>query len=410
MNDPIKQKIITIGKAMLALGFQNTHSGNISVRSGDEMYITKTGSMKGHLEERDICKPGLFKPEYGLFQSSSETGEHRQVLQYAGAMIHAHSLPVVLLSYLVDEIRPLDGYGRRFLGTVPVQEFEYPVGSKEMEEEIPKILKEKPVMVVKTHGPFVRGSTLEEAFFILCLADHAARILLDVEQTGQREAAQRTPEIRYPVLAAYRIPAGAVEISDPVLLNQFRRTASDLFYLRLSPFQTGSLSVENGREMLYATGLAVPEGMVFDVSRLPIGADSGDFFADLHRAVYRHSSAKAALFTLSPEAASQSLRALARGEERLIPVDAEGGHLYPAVPVLLPDERPQRIVEMAVRYKMVVLAGLGALGIGHTPGHTIHHNSSLKNICYIRTQLEIMQKLGKIDDVNRYLYEKGKNW
>lgn len=406
--DKIKEEIIRIGRAMLALDFQNSHSGNISVRYGDEMFITKTGSMKGHLEERDICKPGLFKPEYGLFQASAETGEHRAVLQYAGAMIHGHALAVVLLSYVVDEIVPVDAFGRKYLGTVPVKEYEFPIGSKEMEEEIPVILKEKPVMVVKTHGPFVRGSTLCEAFFLLNLVNHSADILLQLDLLGIKP--HPVDEYRFPGMGGYRKPDDVRDIADPVLLHQFRRTAHDVFQLKLSPFHTGSLSVQDGRQMLFTPALSIPEDMPFDIRRLPVEPDGSDYFENLHRAVYLHSNAKAAMFTLSPEAMVQSFRALVRGEDRIIPLDAEGGYLYPAIPVVEPDESMKRIVEKAVRYKMVAIAGLGVLAIGHTPGHTIHHNSSMKNICYFRTQLEIMQKLGTIPDCDRYLCEKGKTW
>ncbi len=38
----IKESIIKAGKAMLAVGLQNTHCGNISVRVNDEIFITKT--------------------------------------------------------------------------------------------------------------------------------------------------------------------------------------------------------------------------------------------------------------------------------------------------------------------------------------------------------------------------------
>jgi len=142
--DKTKDRMIKIGIAMLTLGLQNTHSGNISVRVGNEMFITKTGAMKGHLEERDIVLPGLIEPKTGLFQASSETGTHRKILEFAGSAIHAHSLSATLLSYILDSLTPVDVLGKSHLGNVPVVEFEYPVGSKEMEEKIPKILKHHP--------------------------------------------------------------------------------------------------------------------------------------------------------------------------------------------------------------------------------------------------------------------------
>jgi ribulose-5-phosphate 4-epimerase/fuculose-1-phosphate aldolase len=263
-------------------------------------------------------------------------------------------------------------------------------------------------MVVKSHGPFVRGANLCEAFFYLNLVNHSADILLHLGLLG---IIHPWPgEARFPRMGEYRRPDDIRDVIDPVLLHQFRRAAYDVFHLKLSPFHTGSLSVQDGREMLITPALSVPEDMPFDIRRLPVDLDGDDYFESLHRAVYRYSNAKAALFTLSPEAMVQSFRSLVRGEDRIIPMDAEGGYLYPAVPVVAPDESLKRIVEKAVRYKMVAIAGLGVLAIGHTPGHTIHHNSSMKNICYFRTQLEIMQKLGKIPDFDRYLCEKGKTW
>lgn len=406
--DAIKQEIITIGRAMLSLGYQNTHSGNISVRAGDQMYITKTGSMKGHLEERDICLPGLFEPQYGLFQSSSETGEHRAVLQYAGAMIHAHCFPVVNLSYMANEVRLLTAWGRQFLHSVPVVAFEFPVGSREMEEQIPQILERHPAMIVKTHGPFVRGADLAEAFFHLCLVDFSSDV--DLQLRLLHADPPELPEGVFPTLPAYRRPRGVHETGDIVLIGQFRRTAHDLFHMKLSPFHTASLSVQDGGEMLYSDALSVPDELPFDIHRFSLAADDDDFFRTLHRTVYRRSNAKAALFTLSPEAAALGLRALGRGEDRIIPVDAEGAYFYPAVPVLGPQASAEAIVEKAVRYKMVVIAGLGVLAIGHTPGHTIHHNSSIKSLCHFRSQLETAVRLGQVAAVEPYLCQKGKNW
>jgi len=408
--DQVKQEIMRVGRAMLALGFQNTHSGNISVRNGDEMYITKTGSLKGHLAERDICRPGLAEPEYGLFQTSSETGEHRRVLEFAGAMIHAHALQTVLLSYFTDSILPVDVWGRKNLGTVPVLTFAAPIGSPEMEEKIPEALRVRPAMVVKTHGPFVRGATLDEAFFYLCLLENSGGILWQRMQLGIPLETPTTRPIPEGLQAEYSLPEAVTEIGDPVLLQQFKRTAHDLFYLKLSPFRTGSLSVRDGDEMIYASHLSVPEYGAFPIRRIRIAPEVEDYLITLHASVYRHSHARAALFTVSPEALIQADSAGCTGSDRIIPVDAEGGHLYPAVPVVSDTMDIRRIVEMAVRYKMVVISGIGVIALGHTPGHVIHHNSSIRTICLLRTGLQVMQRLGAIDDAEAFACERGKSW
>lgn len=400
--------MIAIGRAMLALDLQNTHCGNISVREGEDFYITKTGSMKGHLEPRDIVQPGLEEPETGLFQSSSETGTHRKILQYAGAATHAHSMSATLLSYIVDVLEPIDALSRAHLGPVPVTAFEYPVGSKEMEDEIPRVLESAPAMIVKTHGPFVRGNTLNEAFYNLCLVDYAAEILLQLHLLGLD--IDKIPMLDYPDIGQYIDPDCIKETGDEILIKQFRRTFSDLFTLKLSPFHSGSLSVEDGNEMLYAPAASTPDYMENGILRLPLKSDEENYFRDIHRAVYQYSNARSAIFTHSPWAQVQAFKAVVEGIDRIIPVDAEGGYLYPAIPVIMPDTDMKSIIEKAERYKMVVLAGLGVLSIGHTPGHTIHHCSSLKNICYLKTQLEHMVRARLVDDSGKFLDERGKSW
>jgi len=106
----------------------------------------------------------------------------------------------------------------------------------------------------------------------------------------------------------------------------------------------------------------------------------------------------------------QGFRSLWAGEDRIIPIDAEGGYLYPAVPIVLPDEDLEVIIKKAERYKMVLIAGIGVLAIGHTPTHCIHHNSSLRNISLLKTQLEIMEKTGLVSDISRFLDKRGVAW
>lgn len=364
--------------------------------------------MKGHLNDRDIVLVGLDEPKTGLFQASSETGTHQKILRYAHSAIHAHSLPAILLSFITDKIIPVDCLGRKFLQNIPVVEFKYPVGSPEMEKEIPEILQIRASMMVKSHGPFVRGSSLEEAFFFLCLLDYSAKILLylNLLDAGFREI----NNISYPLLPDYSPPENKQATEDRKLIRQFCRTASDVFLLELSPFHTGSLSVRDGGEMIYSPGLSTPDGLTLDILRIGLEEKRKDFFTKLHQAVYRFSSAKSALFSHSPWAMVQALKLFSQGNNRIIPVDAEGSYFYPAVPIVSPTEKAETIVAKAARYKMVVLAGLGVLAIGHTPGYTIHHCSSLKNICFIKTHLELMQQKSLLTDISKFQDERGKSW
>ena len=404
----IKQDIIRIGQAMLQLGLQNTHCGNISVRIDDDIYITKTGSMKGHLKETDIVRPGLYEPESGLFQASSETGTHKKILEYAGSVVHAHSLAATLLSYITEVVEPVDILGKKHLGAVPVLEFEYPVGSKEMEEKIPEVLKKHKAMIIKTHGPMIRGANLFEAFFNLTICDYSSEILLNLNKL--EIPVRSLPDMKYPNIDDYHVPPGKMDTKDNELLKQFKIVAADMFGMKLSPFHTGSVSVQDGKEMLFSPYASLPEGFDSEIYRINIKDDNENYFYALHQAVYRYSHGQAAVFTHSPQALIQGFRSMSAGEDRIIPIDAEGGYLYPAVPIVLPDEDIETIIKKAERYKMVLIAGIGVLALGHTPTHCLHHNSTLKSICYLKTQLEFMEKTAIIEDISRFLDKRGKQW
>ncbi len=404
----LKQDMINVGRAMLTLELQNTHSGNISAREKDDMLITKTGSMKGHLQVTDLVNPGIYQPKSGLFQASSETGTHQKILQYAGSAVHAHSLPATLISYYAKDVEPNDILGKTYLGHIPIIEFEYPIGSKEMEEKIPEILRKHPAMIIKTHGPICRGSTVYESFFLMNVVDYSCNILLNMDKLNI--PSDKIPGNGYPKITGYSLPSGIKETRDNELIRQFKLVASDMFTLKLSPIHTGSISVRDGKEMLYSPRASSPEYIDNEIFRLKLGQDFEDFFHILHQAVYRHSHSQAAVFTHSPQALIQGFQALWKREDRIIPVDAEGGYLYPAVPVILPDEDMKKIIKKAERYKMVVIAGIGVLALGYTPTHCIHHNSSLKNICILKTELDILEKTKVLEDPDQFIKKRGKEW
>ena len=49
------------GRDLFLAGLNSSHSGNLSVRRGDKIIITRRGSMLGNLAEQDIIETGLQK-------------------------------------------------------------------------------------------------------------------------------------------------------------------------------------------------------------------------------------------------------------------------------------------------------------------------------------------------------------
>ena len=108
---------------------------------------------------------------------------HRAIYRATDALavVHAHPRTAVALSFSRDEIVPRDSEGSFLLGAVPVVAVERPSGSPEVAEAVANALKTHPVVVVRSHGSFATGATLEQAFQRTSVLEEACEIVWKAE-------------------------------------------------------------------------------------------------------------------------------------------------------------------------------------------------------------------------------------
>ncbi|MCS7232794.1 MAG: class II aldolase/adducin family protein [Synergistetes bacterium] len=175
------------GWGMYIAGLQNSHSGNLSVRLGNRMIITRRGSMLGFLEEDDLVEMSIDEEDGMMAIASTEFHIHREIYRKTDALAvaHAHLIAATALSLLYDEIIPVDVEGAYHIKRVPVLHFELGSGSREMAETLPIYLKDYPIVMVKGHGAFAVGETLEEAFYYCSALENSAKIAMLLIQAGE---------------------------------------------------------------------------------------------------------------------------------------------------------------------------------------------------------------------------------
>lgn len=169
-----------VGHDLFTAGLNNSHSGNLSSRiEKDRIIITRRGSMLARLEEGDLIETGLDKDDANTPLASTEIGVHRSVYRGTGALavVHAHPPHAVALSLTREEIIPADAEGQYYLGRIPVLCPRETIASRELEEILPAVLKDHRVAVVRGHGSFSAGQTLEEAYKWTTSLEHSCRIL-----------------------------------------------------------------------------------------------------------------------------------------------------------------------------------------------------------------------------------------
>lgn len=180
IDERIYQQFREIGRDMYVDRLVSSHGGNLSVRFGDRVIIKRRGAMLGRLKPRDLVETGLLKNDSGVALASSELIVHRAIYQAtpALAVVHAHPRTAVAFSLSREEIVPIDNEGSYLLKKVPVVSVEMASGSPEMAAAISEALKAYKVVMLRGHGSFATGQTLDEAFQWTSALEECCQIIL----------------------------------------------------------------------------------------------------------------------------------------------------------------------------------------------------------------------------------------
>lgn len=69
----------TVGRDLFTRGLVSSHSGDLSVRQGEHLFITRRGSMLGGLGEDDLVETGLSRNNRATPRASTELALHRAI-------------------------------------------------------------------------------------------------------------------------------------------------------------------------------------------------------------------------------------------------------------------------------------------------------------------------------------------
>ena len=175
----ILSKFQAVGRGLFTQGLVSSHSGNLSVRLGDRLIITRRGSMLGCLQEADLIETGISKNDRSTPLASDELAVHRAVYQEtsAQAIVHAHSPHAVALSLVEDRIVPNDTEGLATIVQVPVLGWDMQVKPGGLADIIAQALKQHHIVMVQGHGSFAVGQLLEGAYSYTTTLEESCRVI-----------------------------------------------------------------------------------------------------------------------------------------------------------------------------------------------------------------------------------------
>ncbi|MDD2523965.1 MAG: class II aldolase/adducin family protein [Endomicrobiaceae bacterium] len=171
--------MILFGKILYEQRLNHSHSGNISIRKGNNILIKRHGAMLGYLTEKDIVHINLHDESKDKL-ASLEAKVHRAIYLNnpdIKAIAHAHTIYATVISFKNKIIKPIDSEGAFYLPQIPVLSCEQTICSTEVADKIPELISKYKVAIVKTHGTFAGGKTLEEACLYLSVVENASKII-----------------------------------------------------------------------------------------------------------------------------------------------------------------------------------------------------------------------------------------
>jgi len=173
------QEIAKYGRKLVEHGLVESNFGNISIRAGDKMLITKTGAALDEITENSVVEVDILDTSSMDIIASSETVVHREIYRQTSALaiIHAHCQYAVVESLLAGPsglILPVDSEGQYFLRDIRVVGGR--IGSHELAENLADALSRHRGAVVYSHGTFAIGRTLGEAYIVTTQLEHSCKI------------------------------------------------------------------------------------------------------------------------------------------------------------------------------------------------------------------------------------------
>ncbi len=157
-------------------GYVTAHGGNISVREGNSIWITRHATSLEEVKRDDIVRVYVGKPSDNDIIASTEAIVHKEIYKNSGNLVvmHAHPPYSVALSFFYDEIIPSDVEGYHIMKKIPV--VEGAPGSKELAENVSNALSKHLGVIVRGHGVFTASKSIETAYHLICIVEHSSEI------------------------------------------------------------------------------------------------------------------------------------------------------------------------------------------------------------------------------------------
>jgi 3-dehydro-4-phosphotetronate decarboxylase len=161
------QELCDIAASFYARGYAFGSTGNISVRSGETIWVTPTGSSLRNLHPEELACIDADGAPINRNKASKEAPFHLAAYsaagERAGAIVHLHCTYSVAMSCLAKpQFPPITPYFQMRVSPLAVLPYFRP-GSAELAQAVAEAAVHHDCMLLRNHGIVCLGRTLNEA-------------------------------------------------------------------------------------------------------------------------------------------------------------------------------------------------------------------------------------------------------
>ena len=180
-----KEALIRFYRLLRQYGLNDSHSGNMSYLHDGNFYITPTGACADLVQANDLIHCTM--DDATVPEASLDQHAHRAIYRHnpeARAVIHSHNPYTLALTLNGDDFIPVDLEGQIYFPRVPVISISFKNYFEHSPILIATALAEYPVVVVRGHGIYVQGESLELAYKWVCSLEQSAKLSFLARQAG----------------------------------------------------------------------------------------------------------------------------------------------------------------------------------------------------------------------------------
>ncbi len=197
------EAMVQMARSLFERGYSFGTAGNISIRVGETIYATPTGSSFGTLTVEGISECDLEGRVVGDHTPTKELPFHLAAYRArpgSAAVVHLHSSCATAVSCLrdldlKDALPLLTPYYAMRIPALPVVPY-LPPGDQGLAAEVERLARFTPAMLMRNHGSIAIGATLVEAAALSEEIEETARLFLLLGERGQPLSGEQVAQLR----------------------------------------------------------------------------------------------------------------------------------------------------------------------------------------------------------------------